>query len=42
MPFVKKDALIANLLKVTMIDKETGNIKVNSSTKYFLMTRIVI
>lgn len=41
-PFVKKDALIANLLKTTMIDKETGNIKVNSSTEYLLMTRIFI
>lgn len=41
-PFVKKDALIANLLKVTMIDKETGNIKVNSSVEYLLMTRIFI
>lgn len=41
-PFVKKDALIANLLKVTMIDKETGNIKVNSSAEYLLMTRIFI
>lgn len=41
-PFVKKDALIANLLKITMIDKETGNIKVNSSAEYLLMTRIFI
>lgn len=42
MPFVKKDALIANLLKITMIDKETGNIKVNSSAEYLLITRIFI
>lgn len=41
-PFVKKDALIANLLKITMIDKETGNIKVNSSAEYLLITRIFI
>ena len=41
-PFVKKDALITNLLKITMIDKETGNIKVNSSAEYLLMTRIFI
>lgn len=41
-PFVRKDALIANLLKITMIDKETGNIKVNSSAEYLLMTRIFI
>lgn len=41
-PFVKKDALISNLLKTTMIDKETGNVKVNSSAEYLLMTRIFI
>ena len=41
-PFVKKDALISNLLKVTMIDKETGNVKVNSSAEYLLMTRILV
>lgn len=40
--FVKKDALISNLLKITMIDKETGNVKVNSSAEYLLMTRILI
>lgn len=32
-PFVKKDALIANLLKITMIDEKTGNVKVNSSAE---------
>ena len=41
-PFVTKDALISNLLKATMIDKETGNVKVNSSAEYLLMTRILI
>lgn len=41
-PFVKKDALISNLLKATMIDKETGNVKVNSSAEYLLMTRILV
>ena len=41
-PFVTKDALISNLLKITMIDKETGNVKVNSSAEYLLMTRILI
>lgn len=41
-PFVKKDALIGNLLKTTMIDKETGNVKVNSSAEYLFMTRIFI
>ena len=38
--FVKKDALISNLLKATMIDKETGNVKVNSSAEYLLKIRI--
>lgn len=41
-PFVKKDALINNLLNVTMFDKETGNVKVNSSAEYLLKTRIFI
>lgn len=41
-PFVTKDALISNLLKATMFDKETGNVKVNSSAEYLLMTRILI
>ena len=41
-PFVTKDALISNLLKATMIDKETGNVKVNSSAEYLLKTRILI
>lgn len=41
-PFVKKDALINNLFKITMFDKETGNVKVNSSAEYLLMTRIFI
>lgn len=40
--FVKKDALISNLLKATMIDKETGNVKVNSSAEYLLKTRIFV
>lgn len=40
--FVKKDALISNLLKATMIDKETGNVRVNSSAEYLLKTRILI
>lgn len=41
-PFVKKDAIISNLLKATMIDKETDNVKVNSSAEYLLMTRILV
>lgn len=40
--FVTKDALIDRLLKVTMFDKETGNIKVNSSAEYLLKTRIFV
>lgn len=40
--FVKKDALISNLLKATMIDKDTENVKVNSSAEYLLMTRILV
>ena len=41
-PFVKKVALIDNLVKITMLDKETGNVKVNSITEYLLKTRIFI
>lgn len=41
-PFLRKNAIIDSLLKTTMIDKETGNIKVNSSAEYLLMTRIFI
>ena len=41
-PFIKKDEIINNLLEITMKDKETGNVKVNSSVEYLLMTRIFI
>ena len=41
-PFLTKSALVDSLLKITMLDKETGNIKVNSSTEYLFMTRIFI
>lgn len=41
-PFVTKDALINNLLKTTMFDKDTGNVKVNSSAEYLLKTRIFV
>lgn len=41
-PFIRKDALIGNLLKITMIDEKTGNVKVNSSAEYLLKTRILI
>lgn len=41
-PFLTKDALINNLLKITMFDKKTSNVKVNSSVEYLLMTRIFV
>lgn len=41
-PFNKKVALIENLTKITMIDKETGNIKSKSMVEYLLLTRIFI
>lgn len=41
-PFLTKDALINNLLKISMFDKKTGNVKVNSSVEYLLMTRIFV
>lgn len=41
-PFLTKDTIINNLLKITMTDKKTGNIRVNSSAEYLLMTRIFI
>lgn len=41
-PFVTKDALINSLLKVTMLDKDTGNIHTNSSAEYLLLMRILI
>ena len=40
--FIFKDTLINQLLKITMFDKETGNVKVNSSAEYLLMTRIFV
>lgn len=41
-PFNKKVTLIDNLTKITMIDKETGNVKVNSIVEYLLLTRMFI
>ena len=41
-PFLTKDALINNLLKATMLDKDTGNIHTNSSAEYLLLMRILI
>ena len=41
-PFVMKDALMTNIVKCTMLDKETGNIKVNSSAEYLLLIRVFI
>lgn len=41
-PFIMKDALMSNIVKCTMLDKETGNIKVNSSAEYLLLIRVFI
>ena len=41
-PFVIKDALMTNVVKCTMLDKETGNIKVNSSAEYLLLIRVLV
>ncbi len=41
-PFVMKDTLMSNLVKITMLDKETGNIKMNSSAEYLLLIRVFI
>lgn len=41
-PFVTKLTLINNLANVTMIDKETGNVKFDSIVEHLLMTRIFI
>lgn len=41
-PFLTKDALINNLLKISMFDKNTGNVQVNSAVEYLLMTRIFV
>ena len=41
-PFVMKDALMTNVVKCTMLDKETGIIKVNSSAEYLLLIRVFI
>lgn len=41
-PFVMKDALMINVVKCTMLDKETGHIKVNSSAEYLLLIRVFI
>lgn len=41
-PFNKKVTLVDNLTKITMLDKETGNIKSKSMVEYLLLTRIFI
>ena len=41
-PFVTKLTLVNNLANVTMIDKETGNVKFDSIVEHLLMTRIFI
>lgn len=40
--FLKKDALAESILKVTMYDRKTGEIKVNSSAEYLLLNRVLI
>lgn len=41
-PFITKVILINNLVNTTMINKETGNIKTDSSAEYLLMNKIFI
>lgn len=41
-PFVKKDTIISNLLKTTMFDRKTGNIKIDSMVEYLFLTRIFV
>lgn len=41
-PFVNKVALAEGILKATMIDKTTGNVKQNSAAEYLLLTRVLV
>ena len=41
-PFIVKDTLINKLFKISMYDKKTKNIKVNSSVEFILYTRMLI
>lgn len=41
-PFVKKVTYATNLVQITMIDKETGNIKVQSDSNYLFFVRSII
>lgn len=41
-PYLTKVSVADNLVKFTMLDKETGNIKVNSKANYLLFCRVII
>lgn len=41
-PFVTKDALARQIVKISTYDKETGNIKLNSVVHHHLYCRIII
>ena len=41
-PFLLKDTIISNLLKTTMFDRETGNIRIDSMVEYLFLTRIFV
>lgn len=40
--FLMKGVLVDNILKITMFNKDTGNIKVDSFTEYLLLNRVFI
>lgn len=42
LPFLTKVALADNLAKITVLDKDTGNINVKSDVNYLLFCRIII
>lgn len=42
LPLLTKTAMIDNLTNITMIDKNSGNVKVNSIVEYLLLTRILV
>lgn len=42
LPLLTKTTMIDNLTNITMIDKNSGNVKVNSIVEYVLLTRILV
>lgn len=42
LPVLTKTAMIDNLTNITMLDKNSGNVKVNSIAEYLLFTRILV